>query len=91
MATAMHLWTRTEALDAARMDSTYLVSPTARRNALAALEGDASPEADAARVILVDGGQQQGQFAGKRICTMVEWRDAVAVLEGSTTWKGGNQ
>ena len=72
------------ALDAAKRDATYLISYRARQRALDILSSDESNEADAARIILHDGGAQQGgadrsgmAFSSAR---MDAWRHAADIL-----------
>lgn len=77
-------WTRDEALRAAHSDSCFLISPHARHRAVAALQGDDTPLADAARVILHDGGAQQGGKTAKGndyiSANMEIWREADDLL-----------
>lgn len=72
------------ALGAAKQDATYLISPTARHRALTILKDDKSNEAYAARVILHDGGCQQGGSGPSgmpyMIASMDVWREAADAL-----------
>ncbi len=72
------------ALAAAKQDATYLISTTARHRAMTILKDDKSNEAYAARVILHDGGCQQGgtQLNGMpyMIASMDVWREAADAL-----------
>lgn len=72
---------RVEALRAAAADSHYLISPTARARTWRQLSGDDSAEADAARLILMTGAQQQGSTQyGSADMTMAEWAIAADIL-----------
>ncbi len=70
---------------AAKQDASFLISPTARLRALDILKNDYSNEADAARVILHDGGAQQGGVTNKGLpyisASMDVWRDSADILE----------
>lgn len=74
------------ALDAARKDASYLISPRARASAIQILHGDHSSEADAARIILHDGGSQQGERSPigdlpyLPATNLDTWREAANVL-----------
>ena len=72
------------AVGAAKQDATYLISPTARRRAMQILRHVTSNTAYAARVILHDGGCQQGgtSFDGMpyMVASMDVWREAADVL-----------
>ncbi len=72
------------ALGAAKQDAMYLISPTARHRAMQILKNVTTNQAYAARVILHDGGVQQGgnSFDGMPYMTasMDVWREAADVL-----------
>ncbi len=72
------------ALKAAKQDASYLISPTARHRALTILKEDQSNSAYAARVILHDGGRQQGGDDPKGMpymsASMDVWREAAEAL-----------
>ncbi len=74
----------TWALKAAKQDASYLISPTARHRALTILAEDQSNTAYAARVILHDGGRQQGGSDTRgmpyMIASMDIWREAAEML-----------
>ena len=71
---------RTWALKAATQDASYLISPTARHRAMHILKNDTTNEGHAARVILHDGGRQQGGSDLKGMpymsASMDVWREA---------------
>lgn len=72
------------ALKAAKQDASYLISPKARQRALTILKSDTTNEAYAARVILHDGGRQQGGDDPKGMpymsASMDVWREAADAL-----------
>lgn len=68
------------ALDAAKQDATYLISPNARSRAILILLSEDSPEADAARIILHDGGAQQGIYGHRATAIMSKWVEAATLL-----------
>ena len=68
---------------AAKQDASFLISPTARTRALDLLRWDTSDEATAARVILHDGGAQQGgEYRGEAYVgvSLETWRPAADLL-----------
>ena len=72
---------RDDALRGALQDSSYLITPKARRKLWDVLADDDSSEAKAARLILTDGGHQQGIVTwGRPRSTLSEWADAVDIL-----------
>ena len=75
---------RNWALGAAKQDAMYLISPTARHRAMTILKNVTTNQAYAARVILHDGGCQQGgtSYDGMpyMIASMDVWREAADVL-----------
>ena len=74
------MMSREEAIRAARLDSANLITPAARKRALKALTRDQTKVGLAAKLILTDGGQQQGLFTRRRSCTMSEWGKAAETL-----------
>lgn len=72
------------ALKAAKQDASYLISPTARNRAMHILKDDTTNEGYAARVILHDGGRQQGGSDAKGMpwmsASMDVWREAADAL-----------
>ena len=70
---------RQDALKGALQDSSYLVTPKARLRLLKVLNGEDTPEANAARLILKDGGLQQGTHTNPG-STLADWADAVDIL-----------
>ena len=74
---------RSDALAGALADSNYLITPKARNRLWGVLVGDHSNEAEAARIILADGGQQQGIPAYNSYGTgqLGRWVEAVDTLE----------
>ncbi len=72
------------AIGAAKQDALYLISPTARHRAMTILKDVTTNKAYAARVILHDGGSQQGgtNVTGNpyMVASMDLWREAADVL-----------
>ncbi len=72
------------ALAAAKQDASYLISPKARHRAMHILKHDKSNKAYAARVILHDGGRQQGGDGPNGLpymsASMDVWREAAEAL-----------
>ena len=68
------------ALGAAKQDATYLISPNARSRAMQILMGEETPESDAARIILRDGGAQQGIYGTSQVPIMADWVKAATLL-----------
>ncbi len=73
------------ALKAAKQDASYLISPKARHRAMTILKNDTSHAAYAARVILHDGGCQQGGTGidgmPYMVCASMDvWREAAELL-----------
>ena len=80
---------RHDALRGALQDSAYLVTPKARLRLLKVLNGEDSPEANAAQLILKDGGLQQGTHESTG-STLGEWADAVDILSNYLGEPGDN-
>jgi len=69
------------ALGAAKQDASYLISPGARQRALSILSEEHNDVSDAARIILHDGGAQQGSMdPNLNVPLMAVWVKAATLL-----------
>ena len=69
-----------DALKAALMDSSYLITPRARERALLTLDAYNDPVVNAARTLLLDGGGQQGTNPVPWMLTLTRWAECVDIL-----------